>query len=137
MSWFTDLRDGFELAVGTVGGFLLGGPAGAAIGAGIAEGVNGSLRKRTGDVVAQATGQPTSSDRRDQMNQVNEQIKNYKDQTELTRQSLNEKRDSVVAEKRRVEEKQIRSLRRNYSTQGFLGGNQAPSEPDMSSKLGG
>jgi len=67
---------------------------------------------------------------------INEQIKAYKDQTELTRQEVNNKRDQVASEKRRVEEKQVRSLRRNNRAPGFLGGGES-SQPDMTSKLGG
>jgi chromatin segregation and condensation protein Rec8/ScpA/Scc1 (kleisin family) len=82
------------------------------------------------------TGAPTAKDKRTQQTMLADQIKAYKDQTELTRQELNTKRDQVAAEKRRVEEKQIRSLRRNYRAPGFLGGGGA-SEPDMTAKLGG
>ena len=70
---------------------------------------------------------------RDMMKQ---QMRNYMDQTEITRKELDTKRDQVQAEKRRVEEKQVRSLRRNYRAPGFLGGGES-SQPDMTSKLGG
>lgn len=75
---------------------------------------------------------------REQQNMINEQMKAYKDQTELTKQQLNEARDATNAEKRRVEEKQIRSLRRNYRSQGagMLGvGTQDTS--DVNQQLGG
>ena len=67
------------------------------------------------------------------------QVQSYKDQTELTRQEIATKKGEEAVEKRRVEEKQIRSLRRNYSARGFLGSGQAPdnSQPGMSDKLGG
>ena len=75
---------------------------------------------------------------RDQRNMVNAQIKAYQDQTALARQQLDEARAATQAEKRRVEEKQIRSLRRNQRAQGvgLLGVGQ-PATQDMNSNLGG
>lgn len=67
---------------------------------------------------------------------MNDQMKQYKEQTELTKQELNRAREEKDAEKRRIEEKQIRTLRRNYRTSGILGG-AANSQPDMNDKLGG
>jgi len=67
---------------------------------------------------------------------VNSQIKAYQDQTNLAKQQLDQSRKSTEAESRRVQEKQIRSLRRNYRVQGLLGvGN--PATQDMSNQLGG
>lgn len=69
---------------------------------------------------------------------INDQIKAYKDQTELTKQQLNQTKNEEVAQKRRIEEKQIRALRRNYRSQGAgLLGVGAPASQDMSSNLGG
>ena len=71
--------------------------------------------------------------------QINQQMKAYKDQTELTRQQIDAVRNEKDAQKRRINEKQIRALRRNYSgasTAGFLG-SQSTDQPGMSSKLGG
>jgi len=75
---------------------------------------------------------------RDQRNMVNAQIKAYQDQTALARQQLDEARAATDAEKRRVNEKQIRTLRRNYRAQGagLLGVGQ-PANQDMNSQLGG
>jgi hypothetical protein len=84
------------------------------------------------DTFKHLTGQPTDAERR----AMNQQMKDYKNQTELTRQELARVKDQQIAEKRRIEEKQIRALRRNYSSQGFLGGSQS-SQSDMSPKLGG
>lgn len=87
------------------------------------------------------TGTPTH-DEREQMRQqrqvANEQIKAYKEQTELTRQQLDKTRNEENVEKRRIQEKQVRSLRRNYRTQaaGILGVGQ-PATEDMTNKLGG
>lgn len=75
---------------------------------------------------------------RDQRDMVNSQIKAYQDQTAMARQQLDEARDATNAENRRVNEKQIRALRRNYRAQsaGLLGVGQ-PANPDMDAKLGG
>lgn len=75
---------------------------------------------------------------RDQRNAVNAQIKAYQDQTNLARQQLDEARAATQAEKRRVEEKQIRALRRNYRSQGagMLGVGSSATD-DMNSRLGG
>lgn len=67
--------------------------------------------------------------------QMNDQVKAYKEQTELTRQELARKKDEEAVEKRRVDEKQIRALRRNYRPGSMLG-SQASSQPDMNAKLG-
>lgn len=75
---------------------------------------------------------------RDQRDMVNAQIKAYQDQTAMARQQLDEARNATDAEKRRVNEKQIRTLRRNYRAQGagLLGVGQ-PASQDMDAKLGG
>jgi len=68
---------------------------------------------------------------------INQQIKSYKDQTELTRKELANKRNETLAEKRRIEEKTIRGLRRNYRSPGGMLGQGSPAASDMSSQLGG
>ena len=75
---------------------------------------------------------------RDQRDMVNAQIKAYQDQTAVARDQLNQARDATAAEKRRVNEKQIRTLRRNYraSGAGLLGVGQ-PANQDVDTKLGG
>jgi hypothetical protein len=72
----------------------------------------------------------------DQRYMMQDQMKAYKDQTELTRQEIDRKRAEGAAEKRRVEEKQIRSLRRNYRPQGLLGSGASPTA-DTTTQLGG
>lgn len=89
------------------------------------------------DVWHAATGSPTADERRNQQNMINEQIKAYKDQTELAKQDLANKKNEIDAQKRRIEEKQIRALRRNYRPQGFLGSSGGSSQDDMNTKLGG
>jgi len=94
-----------------------------------------------------ATGVPTASEKRDQASAVRDQINAYKEQTSIASKQVEEARQSKDVEKRRIEEKQIRSLRRNYRPPGGLLGSQGgiPSPkslssvsetPEVSSKLG-
>lgn len=73
-----------------------------------------------------------------QKQQISDQISAYQDQTNLAKQQLDQTRQEGDAEKRRVQEKQIRSLRSNYRSSGLgmLGSGQAGSS-DMDTKLGG
>ena len=66
---------------------------------------------------------------------MEQQMRAYREQTELTREEINRKRNEQASEKRRIQEKQIRSLRRNYRPAGMLGVG-APASEDMSSQLG-
>lgn len=69
---------------------------------------------------------------------INDQIKAYKAQTELSRQQLDQARTATENEKRRVEQKQIRALRRNYRAAGAgMLGVGAPANNDMNTQLGG
>lgn len=88
------------------------------------------------DLGHRLTGIPTAAERRAASTAINDQIKAYRTQTELSRQEVAAKKDEQVAEKRRIEEKQVRALRRNYRASGFLG-SASTTQPDMSSKLGG
>ncbi len=83
-----------------------------------------------------ATGIPTAESKRAAASQIENQVKAYKEQSELARQEIDTKRGEIAAEKRRVNEKQIRSLRRSHSVNGFLGSAQTE-QPGMSDKLGG
>ena len=65
---------------------------------------------------------------------ANDQIKAYKEQTAIAREEIERKRGEMNSEKRRVEEKQIRSLRHRYRPAGFLD-NQSSLE-GTSTKLG-
>lgn len=66
------------------------------------------------------------------------QMAAYKQQTALTQQQLNNTRNQEIAEKRQVEQKQIRALRGTYrpAGTGLLGVGAQPNQ-DMSSNLGG
>lgn len=66
---------------------------------------------------------------------INKQMEEYKKQTELTRSELERTRGEAAAEKRKIQEKQIRSLRRNYRPSGLLGVGESAT-PDMSQQLG-
>lgn len=66
------------------------------------------------------THNPSAAERRAQASQIAEQVDAYKQQTELSKQELNATRDQQVAEKRKINEKQIRSLRNKFRPAGFL-----------------
>lgn len=72
--------------------------------------------------------------------QVNDQMKAYKDAAEITRQEIERKRGEEKAEKRRIEEKQIRALRGRFRSQGIMGGQPvgagASAAPGTTNKLG-
>ena len=82
------------------------------------------------------TGTPTSKEKRAAQQLMTDQVGAYKEQSNLAREQLDKVRGEEQVQKRRIEEKQIRALRRNYSTRGILGGG-GPTEPDMTQKLGG
>lgn len=89
-----------------------------------------------GDVFSRLTGGPTAAQRKKQKEEMNAQIRAYQQQTEITKKELAAKKDQEDAEKRRIEEKQIRALRRNNRAQGFLGTTQEQ-QPGITEKLGG
>lgn len=84
------------------------------------------------DVWHGVTGSPTAKQMRAQMNLANEQMNLYREQTRIAQEELDRKRDEMASEKRRVEEKQVRALRRNFRPAGFL-----DNQDDLSNKLGG
>ena len=75
------------------------------------------------------------------MNDINkgfsDQIKAYKEQTELSQKELDKVRGAQEVEKRRINEKQIRALRNNYRPSGFLNnGNTLSENSQLPNKLG-
>lgn len=76
------------------------------------------------------TGTPSSDEKRKQAKMVQEQIKAYRDQTRLAEEQLRTAQAAKDAEKRRIDEKQIRALRSHYRpASGFLNqGGKAPSQ---------
>jgi hypothetical protein len=76
----------------------------------------------------------------DERNMINDQIKAYRDQTELTRQQLATTQAAQDVERRRIEQKQIRALRGTYRSAGLgagLLGSAGGTGSDMNTKLGG
>lgn len=82
------------------------------------------------------TGQ-SKNDIKKQQQMMNDQIKAYNEQTKIAKEEMQRAKDSQVAEKRRIQEKQIRSLRRNASSRGFLGTSNDMAAMNQSSSLGG
>lgn len=72
-----------------------------------------------------ATGAPTAAEKRSQAALAQAQIDAYKKQTQIADDAISAARDQEAVEKRRINEKQIRSLRRNYRPAGFLDSNDA------------
>jgi hypothetical protein len=68
---------------------------------------------------------------------MNQQIKDYQEQSKLAKEEMTRAKDAQVAEKRRIQEKQIRSLRRHSSSRGFLGTSNDMAAMNQSSSLGG
>jgi len=99
-------------------------------------GILGDIWNVATDIGHKITGMPTADEKRSSQKMMNDQIKAYREQTEITRNEIARKKGEEIAQKRRVEEKQIRSLRHNYRAPGgMLGGGQS-NQPDMSDKLG-
>lgn len=70
----------------------------------------------------------------DEQKAINDQVSAYREMTEITKAEIARKRGEEVTEKRRIEEKQIRALRRNNRSQGLLG---VSSDQNQNAKLGG
>lgn len=60
----------------------------------------------------------------------------YYNQSEITREEINRKKDEQLSEKRRIQEKQIRALRRNYRFSTPLLGNSQTNQSGINNKLG-
>lgn len=86
------------------------------------------VEDKTTDFLHNITGIPTADEKRNIQRQVADQIKAYKDQTAITEQQINETRAEKAVEKRRINEKQIRSLRNNYRPAGGFLNNQGQAQ---------
>lgn len=86
------------------------------------------------DIYHKVTGAPTAKEKRNQASMVAEQAQAYRDSTKLATDEIERKRGEMSAEKRRMDEKQIRGLRRSTRPAGFMD-NQA-SGTSITSKLG-
>ncbi len=84
------------------------------------------------DLYHTVSGTPTGAQKRVQINAIEGEIRAYKAQTDMAEKELNMKRDQLTAEKRRVNEKQIRALRRNSRSGGFMNSN----DDTLNNKLG-
>ena len=95
-----------------------------------------NIEDATGGLANRVLGRSSAAEKREQANMANEQIKAYKDQTELAAKQLEETRAQKDVEKRRINEKQIRSLRNNYRPSGgLLNSQSAQTELGTSSNL--
>lgn len=85
------------------------------------------------------TGHQSAAERRSMATQAQQQVQAYKDQSEILKSETDRKRGELQAEKRRVEEKQIRALRGSRRSAGFLGGaslGSGTSDQGTTNKLG-
>jgi hypothetical protein len=84
-------------------------------------------------------GRPSAAEKREQANVINDQIQAYKNQTEITQRELQSKQAEQAAEKRRINEKQIRTLRNSYrpNISGFLNNQALGVGSGLNNKLGG
>ncbi len=116
MSFWTDLRDTAEiLAVGPL--------------------ASDSANNKAGALFNKITGNPSAAEKREQANMVNEQIRAYKDQTAITEKQIADVQSQKLAEKRRINEKQIRSLRGSYRPAGGFLSNQSNTQLSGTSGL--
>jgi hypothetical protein len=145
MSWWTDIRDTGESIVSDITPFDVRGESARKRTGGIG-GFANKVRNYQEGIFNKVLGRPSQDELRNQRYAVADQIKAYQDQTNLEKQQLDEARNSQDVEKRRVQEKQIRSLRRNYrggaaaapaTTSSSLLGQGQPVATDVNTKLGG
>lgn len=87
------------------------------------------------DTLEGALGIPTTHEKNLMNEQAFHQMEAYKEQTRLTQGEIDRAREEKSAEKRRIEEKQIRALRRNFRPAGFLNNAQGPAT-GVGNKLG-
>jgi hypothetical protein len=103
------------------------------------------IQNESGGIWNKITGRPSAAQTRVQQqqieNQVKDQVKAYQDQTNLERQELADARNAQDVQKRQIQEKQIRSMRRSYSAprsgSGGLLGQGQPVSDDVNTQLGG
>lgn len=76
---------------------------------------------KIGGFVNKITGRESASEKRQRASDVQAQIDAYKKSTELAEKQIKDAQASKDVEKRKINEKQIRSLRNNYRpAAGFL-----------------
>lgn len=99
-------------------------------------GIFDSLGDALGSVWHAVSGTMNEDDKRNARYAMQDQINLYRKQTELSESEIARKRSEEIVEKRRIEEKQIRALRRNFSPGGFLDSGSVGSGAPISDKLG-
>jgi len=94
-------------------------------------GIFGKIGDWAEGIYHDVTGTKNASQKRQEKQLINTQIQAYKDQTELAKNEITRKQGEEQVEKRRIEEKQIRNLRRSNRPSGFM-----DSGGDLPDKLG-
>lgn len=79
-----------------------------------------SIVDTVSDVWHEVTGTPTAADRRKNQQLMQDQINAYKQQTALAESEMKRAREERLQAKKRLDEKQIRSLRRSNRSAGFM-----------------
>lgn len=134
MSFWTKARDAFESTISAIEPIDIRSESARKQKTGYIGNEN-RLRDMETDLVHKVTGTPTAAEKRDSARMVNDQIKAYKEQTEITRQGIAEAKAQRDIERRRVEEKQIRGLRGRSRASGLI--NQAsPSNTSLGGSSG-
>jgi len=119
MSFWTKARDAFESGISAIEPIDIRSESARKQKTGYT-GFNNKVRDTATDILHTATGIPTAADKRDQARMINDQIKAYKEQSDLTRQAMEETKTQRENERRRIEEKQIRSLRNRTRASGLM-----------------
>lgn len=137
MSWWTSIRDAGE---SLIGGGLFESDSARKSKSGISGAIN-KIHDAAGTAWHNITGTPNADEKRNQQAAINEQIKSYKDASDLSIQELQKVQGEKDVQKRLINEKQIRSLRNNYRPSGgFLNNQNSPdnlgNNNQLTNKLG-
>ncbi len=139
MSWWTNIRDAAESVVSTVSPIDIRSQSARKQKSGITGAANRARNAEEG-FFNKITGRPSQAELRDQQYAMNDQIKAYKEATELSQKELAATQAEKDVEKRRINEKQIRALRNSYRPSGgFLNNQNAGSlgsGNELTNKLG-
>jgi len=91
---------------------------------------------KANDLFHKVTGVPTSDERRNQQSMMNEQLNAQRESTKLQEDEIRTAQASQDAEKRRIQEKQIRGMRNQYRPSGFLNNQALGGQSGLPTKLG-
>ncbi len=86
-----------------------------------------------GSVFHAVTGTMNASEKRQQKQAIQSQVDYYRKQSEISDSQISQAREQQMVEKRRINEKQIRSLRRSFRPAGLLDSTSG----DIADNLGG